>query len=100
MAHQGRPIVTVDVGYYLGPLRGYTNLIAIGQDVSRAILDFAETHDLLDRAMRPAWEDWVADVLALIADQPPAGVSAEGYLVALDALAARPLPPARTTRTC
>jgi hypothetical protein len=95
MALEGRKVTTVDIGYYLGPLRGYSNVVAIAQDVADAVLDFAEAHDLLDREMRPAWEQWVSAVLRLIAGQPPVGAADADYLAALDALSARPLPPAR-----
>jgi hypothetical protein len=98
MAYHGWSVTTVDIGHYLGPLRGYSNVVAIGQDVAAAILDLAEAHGLLDREQRPAWEHWVSAVLELIARQPPVDAPAEDYLAKLDLLAARPLPPVRHHR--
>ncbi len=89
----GRSVATTDLGFYRGPLRGYANVPAIGRDVAAAILDFAEEQELLDRAARPGWDSWVFDVIAAIEAQPPVEASDEEYLAALDALAARPLPP-------
>lgn len=94
-AAAGRTVSTTDLGYYRGPLRGYANVPAIGRDVAAAILDFAVAHDLLDRAARAAWERWVFEVIAAIEAQPPVDAPDEDYLAALDALAARPLPPRR-----
>jgi hypothetical protein len=95
LAADGRAVQTVDLGSYRGPLRGYANVPEIARSVATAILDFAQARGLLAAAARPAWERWVAPVIAAIDDQPAVGEDDAAYLAHLDALAARPLPAAR-----
>jgi hypothetical protein len=81
----------VELGRYLGPLR-YENVPVIAADVAQALLDLAERHGRIRPGERTAWDAWVAEVLAVIARQPPEGEGEEVYTERLRAVAARPLP--------
>jgi glycosyltransferase involved in cell wall biosynthesis len=94
-----RGVARCELGWYRGPLRGYRNAGVIAADVSRAVLDLAELHDRLQPSMRPAWDEWAQDLVAVIADQPAVDAEADEYLDRLARLAARPLPSARSERS-
>lgn len=85
------------VGRYAGPLRGYANIPQIAGDVAAAVLDLAVDFDRLDAGARPAWDLWVGDVIDFVKTQPPVGADDSAFLDELARLAARPLPPARST---
>jgi glucosyl-3-phosphoglycerate synthase len=92
-----RRIEMVELGDLRGPLRGYAHVPVIGADIAEAILDMAEAEERLDSPMRPLWDAWAASVVELIRQQPGEGEPDDDYIRELMALAARPLPPARTT---
>lgn len=96
-AFGGDRIVSSPVGGFRGSLRGYTNIPAILDDVTAAILDGAIRHGRLDAAARPAWDAWVDGVRALVADQPAPGTDDASFTARLEALATRPLPAALLT---
>lgn len=54
-----RRVANCSLGWFVGPVRGYTNLPAVGRDVGVAILDLAEANGRLQPDARPAWDDWV-----------------------------------------
>lgn len=82
----------VDIGLYTGPTRRKPEL---GREVGEAVLDVAVAHGRLDPALRPQWDAWLADLMAVLLAQPPIGAPQDGYQDRLAAAAARPLPPAR-----
>jgi hypothetical protein len=87
----GRRTETVDIGRYSGPIRRNPGLPA---EIATAILDLAESRGRLAASARPAWDDWVEPVLALIGDtSPDDGVRR----TMLTEAAARPLPDAGRT---
>jgi hypothetical protein len=92
VAVSGGRIETCRLGPQVGPLRGYANVPAIGADVAAAVLDLAEAHGRIGSRERPRWDAWVADVLAVMRDQPAEDADDSGYLRQLAAVAARPLP--------
>jgi hypothetical protein len=83
-----------DLGGYRGPLRGYRHIPAMAADIAEAILDLGEAHGRLPHAERPLWDAWADGLLAVIADDPPAGESDEAYLRRLAEAARRPVPSA------
>jgi glycosyltransferase involved in cell wall biosynthesis len=82
----------VDIGAYHGPVRRKATL---GREVGTVVLEVAERHGRLDPEARPAWDEWLDELATFLEEQPGANVRVEGYLERLDALSARPLPPAR-----
>lgn len=88
----GDRVVSTPVGGFRGSLRGYTNIPAILDDVTEAILDGAVRHGRLAAAARPAWDAWADGIRKLVADQPPPGEDDAAFSERLAALAARPLP--------
>jgi D-inositol-3-phosphate glycosyltransferase len=86
------------VGRFEGPLRDYANVPVIAADVAAAVLDLAVDRGRLGRAERRVWDAWVADVIDVVRDQPPAGADDAQFLADLAAVASRPLPPRRDTR--
>jgi glucosyl-3-phosphoglycerate synthase len=96
-AFDGGSIVAQDFGAYEGPLRGYRNIPLMSLEVANATLDFAEREGLLDRGMRPEWDEWVEAVLEVIRTKPGDGGPPEGYADRLAAVAARPLPPTNSS---
>jgi hypothetical protein len=90
-AIDGRTTATVDVGVFVGLIRPHALMY---QEVAVAILDLAEAHGRLERAARPAWEAWVSETVAVVADcRSGDGIMAERFRGELAALAARPRPP-------
>jgi hypothetical protein len=94
-AHDGRSIVAHHFGAYEGPLRGYRNIPLMSLEVANATLDFAEREGLLDRELRPQWDEWVEVVLQVIRTKASPDGPPDGYEERLAAVAARPLPPAK-----
>jgi hypothetical protein len=92
----GARFAEADLGVVRGPLRGYANVEECMLAVTAAMLDFAIGCGRLDAELRPAWERWVRDVLDVIAEQPRPGAPDQQHLERVIAVAARPLPPART----
>jgi glucosyl-3-phosphoglycerate synthase len=84
---QGRRTETVDIGRYSGTVRDHPQLPG---EVAGAILDMAQSRGRLAKRARPAWEDWLEPVLALIA-QPPGADDGERRRKLAEA-ASRPLP--------
>jgi glycosyltransferase involved in cell wall biosynthesis len=94
-AAAGHVIVTEDVGFIRGPLRGYANVPEVSHAVATEILDFAVREGRLDPALRPDWDRWVGEVVDTIGIPPAPGEPGDEHLAAVAAVAARPLPPAR-----
>lgn len=92
VAAGGHRIAIADLGFVRGPLRRYANVEECALAVTAAILDFAEVNGRLAPQVRPAWEQWVHDVLKVIAIPPPVGSPDREFQAALDAVVARPLP--------
>ena len=82
----------VDIGVYHGPVRRKP---ALGREVGLVILDVAEASGRLDTELRPQWDDWLGRLADMLEEQPGANERVEEYLERLEAVAARPLPPAR-----
>jgi hypothetical protein len=62
--------------------------------VAGTILDLAERRGRLERAARPAWDAWVSETIAVIADcRSGDGIMAGRFAEQLATLAARPRPP-------
>lgn len=95
LALAGRSIAVTDLGIFEGNLRAYANVPAIGRDVARTLLDLAVRTGRLASELRPLWEAWVEEAIALIETQPPPGAPDEEYLERLDAICVRPVPPLR-----
>ena len=93
VAVTGGRIGRCDLGRYRGPLRGYRNIPTIAADVVGALLDGAVAHERMAASARPAWDAWTADILALVADQPPVGADDGPFLTELARRVARPMPP-------
>jgi glycosyltransferase involved in cell wall biosynthesis len=89
----GYRIANWELGEFVGPLRGFANLPGMGREIGAAILDLAERHDRLSHAARPAWDEWVENVVAVIATMPPPDGDFSEYRERLAVAAARPLPP-------
>ncbi|MEA2368950.1 MAG: glucosyl-3-phosphoglycerate synthase [Thermoleophilaceae bacterium] len=85
----------VQLGEYIGPIRRKPEL---GREVGTAILDVAEEAGRLESELRPRWEAWLEDVMAILVVQPsPDAPAADDYMERLHATVARPLPPAKFT---
>jgi hypothetical protein len=91
----GRRTTVVPLPECNGPLRGYANAAPAALDIAQAILDLAVERERLDPRARPLWNGWVADVVRVIAAQPPPGAPAEKFHARVAAVGARPLPPTR-----
>ena len=88
---EGRRTDTADIGTYSGPIRSNPGLPA---EIATAILDIAESRDRLDASARPAWDEWLEPVLALIGETTPDDRERRAMLIEA---AARPLPAAAGT---
>jgi hypothetical protein len=90
-ALDGRTTATVDIGVFVGVIRPHASMY---QEVAMTILDLAEARGRLERAARPAWEAWVNETVAVVAEcRSGDGIMAERFADELAALAARPRPP-------
>lgn len=83
---EGRRTETVDIGRYSGTVRNHPHLPG---EVAEAILDIAQSCGRLAKGARPAWDEWLEPVLALIAQPPGADDRVRRKLAEL---ASRPLP--------
>jgi len=88
----GGKVGIADLGTYHGPARAKP---ALGLEVGAAVLDLAVRHGRLDRALRPAWDAWLDQVIGVLT-----GCFVDGEPLAIDddliAAAARvPLPALR-----
>jgi len=90
---RGWPTRVIDLGDYVGPIRRKPEL---GWEVGRTIFDVAEADGRLDSALRPQWEDWLANVMEVLLTQPhPGEEPSEEYMARHRAARTRPLPPAK-----
>jgi glucosyl-3-phosphoglycerate synthase len=92
-----------DVGTYWGPVRSKPFL---PRQVGRAVLDVAEAQGRLDRRARPAWDEWVERIVAIVVERaarstdgptPSENLAEPDYVGRLQAAASRPLPHGRLT---
>ena len=91
----GRTTATVDVGEFVGHIRPHPSMY---QEVAVAILDLAEARGRIARSARPAWEAWIAETVARVADlRSRDGSFPERSAEELAELAARPRPPRGVT---
>jgi len=93
LAASGKHVTTVDLGVYAGPDRLKTT--ELGWEVAGVILDLAERHGRLDPAMRPSWEGWVREAMAVLSTQPDVGEPPRDYPERLAEVARRPRPSAQ-----
>ena len=94
-AAAGRRIHVVDVGRYRGPIR---DKVEGSAEFAAAIFDHAERLGRLDAAARPAWEDWVTRVGAVIRTWMEVDSTDDAQVADFNArvaaVASRPLPSA------
>jgi hypothetical protein len=90
---EGRRVATIPVGEYAGPVRGYTNIVAISAGLARATLDAAETYGRLARSMRARWNAWAAPIIDLGYEAERTPDRPEPIHARAVELAKRPLPP-------
>lgn len=88
-ARSGRRLSVVELGWYEGRFL-YKPLM--GLEIGRAILDEAERAGLITAETRPEWDDWVRQVVDVIAPYRGDHEGRADYERRLDQVAARPTP--------
>lgn len=99
VALAGGSVKVEDVGTYWGPVRSKPLL---PREVGTAILDMAEARGRIDGRARPAWDEWVERIVAIVVERaahrsegptPSENLAEPDYVGRLRAASARPLPP-------
>lgn len=80
---------SVKVGRYKGRFKYKPTM---GREIGRAVLDSAVYHDRLSPGMRPHWDEWVEEVVQVVAGYHGGAEERSEFLARLRAVAARPLP--------
>jgi glucosyl-3-phosphoglycerate synthase len=100
IAVAGGSVEVEDVGTYWGPVRSKPLL---PRQVGSAILDTAQVHGRLARRSRPAWDEWVERIVAIVLERagratngptPAENLAEPDYVGRMLAASSRPLPPA------
>ncbi len=89
-ALSGRPTALTHIGLFRQRFRYKADM---GTEISRAVLDLAESRGRLDPALRDEWDAWVAHVMKVIQGYRGDLGERDAYLERLHAAADRPLPP-------
>ena len=98
VALAGGFVRVADVGTYWGPVRSKPLL---PREVGTAILDMAEAWGRIDGSARPAWDEWVERIVAIVVERaghrsegptPAENLAEPDYVGRLRAASTRPLP--------
>ena len=88
----GGVVAAIDLGEYVGPLRGYHNTAPVAEAVADAILDCAVAHGRIGVEGRAPWQEWTRGVIDALATVPAPGSDGHAFLALVADASAHPLP--------